>query len=298
MSLFYGFILLGYLISRISNKGKTFNKYLNSLLINALLPILIAYTFLTSSFTSFVEIPIFLLIVVVIHLLGPVMIYLRLRRSDIKNQTKGSLFICSTFNNALFIPLPLALMFIGPTAVPFVIMCSLTQMTLFVTLGSAMGATFGGEDTGWKKVARDAATFPPFLAIVVTLVLLGLNIQLPNDIAIILSYNSPLTTYLALVSVGLGVGVRFSLWDIRTALNVIVIRQVIIPLIIFPLILISTLSQVPVQVLILESMMPPAVLTVVYASGFNLDVEIAATTVTVGTLLLLPLIPVLLLILG
>jgi len=171
-------------------------------------------------------------------------------------------------------------------------------MILFVTLGSAMGATFGGDDAGWKKVARDAATFPPFLAIVVTLVLLGLNVQLQDDIALILSYNSPLTTYLALVSVGLGVGVRFSLWNIRTALNVIVVRQLVIPLIIFPLILISTLSQVPVQVLILESLMPPAVLTVVYASGFNLDVEIAATTVTVGTLLLLPLIPVLLLILG
>ncbi len=296
--LFYGFILLGYLISRISNNGKTINKYLNSLLINVLLPILIIYTFLTSSFTSLVEIPIFLLIVVAIHLLGPVMIYLRLRRSDIANPTKGSLFICSTFNNALFIPLPLVLMFIGSTAIPFVIMCSLTQMTLFVTLGSIMGATFGGEDAGWKKVTRDAATFPPFLAIILTLVLLGLNIQFPADVALILSYNSPLTTYLALVSVGLGVGVRFSLWDIRTALNVIVIRQLIIPLIIFPFILISTLSQVPIQVLILESLMPPAVLTVVYASGFNLDVEIAATTVTVGTLLLLPLIPALPFILG
>lgn len=171
-------------------------------------------------------------------------------------------------------------------------------MTLFVTLGSIMGATFGGEDAGWKKVTRDAATFPPFLAIILTLVLLGLNIQFPADVALILSYNSPLTTYLALVSVGLGVGVRFSLWDIRTALNVIVIRQLIIPLIIFPFILISTLSQVPIQVLILESLMPPAVLTVVYASGFNLDVEIAATTVTVGTLLLLPLIPALPFILG
>jgi predicted permease len=40
--------------------------------------------------------------------------------------------------------------------------------------------------------------------------------------------------------------------------------------------------------------MPPAILTVVYASGFDLDVEITSTSVTIGTLLLLPIIPLLL----
>lgn len=296
--IFYGFIVAGYLVARLSGKGQIANKYLNSLLINVLVPILIFYALLTSTPTSLVEIPIFLVITVAIHLLGPVLIYLRLRRVEIKDQTRGSLYICSTFTNALFVPLPLALMFLGPTAIPFVIIFSLTQMILFVTLGSVMGATFGGKEAGWKKIARDAATFPPFLATIVAVVLLGLNVGLPTDLAMILSYNSPLTTHLALVSVGLGVGVRFSLADVRTALNVVAIRQLIIPLLILPIILISTLSQIPLQVLILESLMPPAILTVVYASGFDLDVEIASTTVTVGTLLLLPLIPILLFILG
>ncbi len=177
-------------------------------------------------------------------------------------------------------------------------MCSLTQLTLFVTLGSAMGATFGGKEAGWRKVAKDAVTFPPLLAAILSIVLLGLNVSLPVGLATVLSYNSPLTTYLALISVGLGVGVQFSLADVRTALNVIAIRQLVIPLLVFPIILISALSQIPAQVLILESLMPPAILAVVYASGFDLDVEIASTTVTVGTLLLLPVIPILPLLLG
>jgi predicted permease len=189
-------------------------------------------------------------------------------------------------------------MFLGPTGVPFVIMFSLTQMILFVTLGSLMGATFGGKEAGWEKVVRDAITFPPFLAALIAIVLLGFNIGIPVELTNILSLNSPITTYLALVSVGIGVGVRFSLADIRTALNVIAVRQLIIPLLVFPIILFSTLSTIPLQVLILESLMPPAILTVVYASGFDLDVEIASTTVTVGTILLLPLIPFLPLILS
>ncbi len=298
MALFYGFIIAGYLIAKLSGKGQIINKYLNSLLINVLVPILVFYALLTSTPTSLVEIPIFLAITVIIHLLGPALMFLRLRGRDINNQTKGSLLIGSTFTNALFVPLPLALMFLGPTAVPFVIMFSLTQMILFVSLGSVMGATFGGKEAGWQKIAKNALTFPPFLAAILSLILLGFNVGLPTDVATILSFNSPLITYLALLSVGLGVGVRFSLADVRTALNVVVIRQLIIPLLVLPIIIFSTLSQVPIQVLILESLMPSAILTVVYASGFDLDVEIASTIVTVGHLLLLPLIPILSFILG
>ena len=190
------------------------------------------------------------------------------------------------------------MIFIGQTAVPFVIMFALTQMLLFVTLGSVMGSTYGRKEAGWRKIARDAIIFPPFLAAILSLLLLVFNAEFPTDFATLLSYNSPLTTYLALVSVGLGVGVRFSLADIRTALNVVAIRQLVIPLLVIPVILMATLSQISTQVLILESLMPPAILAVVYASGFELDVEIASTTVTVGTLLLLPLIPILPFILG
>ena len=89
----------------------------------------------------------------------------------------------------------------------------------------------------------------------------------------------------------MGIGIRFSLVEIRAALEVVGIRQVLVPLITIPLILISGLSQVSQSIIILEVLMPPAILTVVYAKGFNLDYEKAATIVTVGTLLLLPIIP-------
>jgi predicted permease len=296
--LFYGFIVLGYIIARLSGKGSLVNKYLNSLLINVLVPLLVFYVLLTSAPSSIVEIPVYLTFAVLIHLLGPVLVFLMLRGKELKTETRGSLYICSTFNNALFIPLTLVLIFLGPSGVPFVILFSLTQMILFVTFGSLMGARFSEKNVGWKKIARDAFLFPPFLAALLALILLTVGIGLPEMVSSVLSFNSPLTTYLALISVGLGVGIRFSLAGIRTALNVIAARQFIIPLITLPLLLISGLSQIPFQVLLLESMMPPAILAVVYAAGFDLDIETASTTVTVGTLLLLPLIPFLPFILG
>jgi predicted permease len=294
IAIFYGFIVTGYLIARLSGKGQSINKNLNMLLINVLVPILFFYSFLTITPTSLSDIPIFLTIALIIHLLGPVLIYLRFRTIEINGQTRGALYICSTFNNALFVPLPIALMFLGSAAISFVVMFSLTQMVLVVTLGSVMGAAFGNKATNWREITKNAVTFPPFLATIISMLLIGLNLRLPTDLALVLSYNSPITTYLALVSVGIGIGVRFSLAEVRTAMNVVAVRQFIIPLLILPIILLSTLSQVPLQVLIIESLMPPAILTVVYASGFDLDVEITSTSVTIGTLLLLPIIPLLL----
>ena len=89
IALFYGFILVGYLIARLSAMGAVFNKHLNSLIINLFFPILVFYSFLTSTPTSLIEIPIFLMITVAIHLLGPVLIHLRLLHSDIPDKTKG-----------------------------------------------------------------------------------------------------------------------------------------------------------------------------------------------------------------
>jgi len=288
--LFYGFILIGYLVSRLSGRGKEANHYLNLLLVNILIPILFIYTLLTAAPDAITELPIIVAIIVLIHVLGPILMYLHLKRRDYDNSTKGVFYICVTFNNALFIPLPLVLLFVGPIGLPIVIVFSLTQMTLLATLGSFMGAAFGGDNGGYSKIIKDALTFPPFIAAIIAVILFLVNIQIPGDVAYVLSFSGPITTYLALIAVGLGIGVRFSLVEIRAALEVVGIRQVLIPILVIPVIIFSGLSQLPSSILILESLMPPAVLTVVYAKSFKLDSEKAATIVTVGTLLLLPII--------
>jgi predicted permease len=288
--LFYGFILIGYLLAKLSGRGKQANRYLNLVLINILIPILFIFTLLTASPDAIIDLPLIIAIAVIVHLLGPILMYFHLKRRNYDNQTKGVFYICVTFNNALFIPLPLVLMFVGTIGVPFVIIFSLTQMSLLATLGSFMGAAFGGEKGGYQKMAKDALTFPPFIAAIIAVVLFLASFQLPAGVEYILSFSGPITTYLALIAVGFGIGIRFSLTEIRQSLEVIAIRQFLVPVLIIPLVLLSGLAQLPASIIILESLMPPAVLTVVYAKSFNLDSEKAATIVTIGTLLLLPII--------
>jgi len=288
---FYGLIIISYIFAKVSGVGKTINKHLTFLLINLLIPLLFIYTLLTASPDSMLDIPLIVALVLLVLLLGPTLMYIRLWKRDIDDSTKGVFYLCVTFNNALFIPLPLVLMFIGSVGIPIVIIFSLTQMILLATLGSFLGAIYGSKTSQWFKIAKEALTFPPFIAAIIALVLFAAQVKLVGDLATALSFAGPLTTYLALISVGISVGIRFSLVDIRAALEVVGIRQLLVPLIAIPIIILSGLSQMATSIIILEALMPPAVLTVVYATSFELDAERAATIVTVGTLFLLPIIP-------
>ncbi|MHA2386140.1 MAG: AEC family transporter [Candidatus Thorarchaeota archaeon] len=295
---FYGSIVIGYILAKISGRGQEVNKYLIALLMNLLVPILVIHSLLTSSLEILVEIPLVLFAALIVHLSGTLIMYIRLWNSTIENRRKGVLLLCSTFQNALFIPLPLAILFIGDQAVPFVIMFSLTQLLLLVSLGSMIGSRYSDTGTNWKDMAEQWLKFPPFIAVLLAIVLLFVGVTLPSEVVSILSFNGIITTYLSLITVGLGIGTRFSKVDVIGGLEVAAVRQLIVPILIAVLLLFLGLSDLATKVVIIEALMPPAVFTVVFAGGLKLDTESAATAVAVGTLLLLPVVPLLTILLG
>lgn len=295
---FYGSIVIGYIIAKITGMGQEVNKYLIAFIVNLLIPILVIQSLLTSSVETLVEIPLVLFAALIVHLSGTLIMYVRLWNSAIENRRKGVLLLCSTFQNALFIPLPLAILFIGEQAVPFVVMFSLAEILLLVTLGSMIGSRYSDMGTSWRDMAEQWLKFPPFIAVLLAIALLAVGVALPSEVVSILSFNGTLTTYLSLVTVGLGIGTRFSRVDIIDGVQVAAVRQIIVPFLIGVLLLFLGLSDLAAKVVIIEAFMPPAVLTVVFAGGLKLDTESAATAVTIGTLLLLPVVPILPFLLG
>jgi len=295
--LLYLLILVGYVIARFSAKGATVNIHLTDFLVKVLVPLLTIYSILTVPPQALSELSTILVLVILVHLMGPSILYLRMRGHQIDNATKGAFYTCATFNNALFIPLPLVMIFIGKDGVPFVILFSVVQSFLFATLGTAIGSAFSETGISVSKIAKRTITFPPLLAAAFATVLSLGGFALPNNVGSLLSYSGPLTTYLSLVTVGLGVGTHAWIRDMRSALEVVAIRQFIVPIITLPIVIFSGLSVIASQVFLIEAMMPSAVLTVVYAGWFGFNSEKAATIVTLGTLLLLPELPLVLLLL-
>jgi predicted permease len=161
-----------------------------------------------------------------------------------------------------------------------------------------IGSRYSDTGTNWKDMAEQWLKFPPFIAVLLAIVLLFVGVTLPSEVVSILSFNGIITTYLSLITVGLGIGTRFSKVDVIGGLEVAAVRQLIVPILIAVLLLFLGLSDLATKVVIIEALMPPAVFTVVFAGGLKLDTESAATAVAVGTLLLLPVVPLLTILLG
>jgi len=298
MGLFYVFILLGFAVAQKTKRADHLAKVSTSLIINLLLPILILQSLLAAPANAFTELPTMILLGLLTHLLGFILLFVVFRRRTVDKAKSGALLLCVTFNNAMFLPIPLVLIFIGEAGIAIVTIFAIIQMALFVTLGSFIGATYGGGTLDLKSIVRKAVLFPPFLAAGLAAILFALGFTLPTEVTSVLEYNGIVTTYLALFVVGLGVGTSFSLSNLRSALEVISIRQMLVPAVISVILLVSDISNLTARVILLEALMPPAVLTVTYANRFKLDAETAATTVTVGTLLFMPFVLFLPLIIG
>lgn len=299
LGLFYVFILLGFLIARALGEQSTrFNKIITNVLIYILLPILIFHTILNASIESLGEIPVIVFVTLIMHLLGFGILFGLLRNRPIPEEKKGSMLMCVTFNNGIFLPIPLLLIFVGASAVPIVAFFVITQMLLFSVLGSSMGAMYNPENVNLQETVKKVVLFPPFIVGITSVVLLLVGLTIPVELDPLLSVNGTVTTYLSLFVVGLGLNLQISSAELRSTLQVFSVRQVIVPIVIGLFLFIIPLSPLTKDVLLLEAMMPPAVFTVIFASAFELDVKSAATIVTVGTILLLPVVPFIPLLLG
>ncbi|MHA1770865.1 MAG: AEC family transporter [Candidatus Thorarchaeota archaeon] len=291
LGLFYVFIMLGVLIARSYHRSDDLNRVITNVLIYLLLPPLFIKTFLGATLDVLTEMPTIIVMTLVMHILGLTLLLLFYRGRAQDTRKKGARLLCVTFNNGIFLPIPLALIFIGEDSIPVIAIFSITQMILFATLATLIGVRYSGTAPDWPATIKRTLTFPPLLAAIIGLVFMLLGIQMRSSLEPILSINSTLTTYSALFVVGLGLGSKLTLTDIKSAIPPIAIRQAVVPLIIAFLLVLIAPPLVTGQVLLLEAMMPPAVITVVFATALKLDSEAAATVVTIGTILLLPVIP-------
>lgn len=288
LGLFYGFIALGFIVSRVERIKNQLNKWITFLLINFMMPLIIIDTLLTAAPSSLYELIGIIGFTLTIHLLGFMLMYIRLRNAEIEQSEKGSQLLTVTFNNALFLPIPLTLIFIGEVGVPIIAIYSITQMMLLATLGTFIASAYSTNGDDVRATIKKVMTFPPLLAAVIGLLLLVSGLTIPPEVEPILAGNSLVTTYLALFAVGLSLGLGSKIKWSRFSIETIATRQLIVPFIVGILLLLSGFSALTRNIILLQALMPAGVFTVIYASAMDLDSETAATNVTLGTILLLP----------
>ncbi len=292
LAIMYAIILSGIVMRRLASKRiDAPAKMLSRLLISILVPLVI--------FSSTVQFSITLmdsrliLLSSSVFLFSSILAYVFMRMLRLRGGAVGPFVLNSINANELYLPLPIVYALYSTTGMAystlFLLIFNMATALYFIPLYSYY------SDVPREKGAflKSVFLFPPFVASIIGLALLGLGFTMPTPLVQPMSYISQATTYLALLFVGINIRLEGNNWLSKPILGVAGIRLILSPLIIFGLLKLLNLSELWGAILIIHAGMPPAVNNILFTDYFNLDRKLTATIVAETTVLTLATLPML-----
>lgn len=204
----------------------------------------------------------------------------------------GVFKVMFTASNTIFIGMPLNEAIFGDKSLPYVLVYYLANTVFFWTLGIYLISRDGlgrGSTPSLKKLLS-----PPLAAFIVGIILVSLNITLPDVIMDVCSYIGSMTTPLSLIFIGMTFN-SVKLRDIkvnREMLFVFLGRFIISPLTIVLLEKAILVPELMKNVFIVQASLPVMAQTAIISKNYGADYKFAATTITLSTLAGLITIPV------
>jgi len=202
-------------------------------------------------------------------------------------------------SNTVFVGLPVNEALFGSQSLPFVLVYYMANTTFFWTLGVYLIQRDGQKDTKFDLKSTLQKIFsPPLLGFIVGVILVLLNIQLPNWIMKDFQYVGGLTIPLSMIFIGTAIAgaglqnIRFN----RDSLGILLGRFIIAPFLMGCLVLPTGMPLLMKQVFILQAAMPVMTNAPVVSKLYGADADYAAIMVTETPLLSLVVIPILMVI--
>jgi len=188
-----------------------------------------------------------------------------------------SFILVVTFPNTCFVGYPVTFALYGSAGLPYaVIYDQMGMVPLFLTIGFMVA--------GGRKSLSSALKFPPFIALLFALLLNIAGLTMPPVIAPVLQWAGwttlPLTIFL--------IGTRITLKIVHDYQNVaasVALRMIAMPALLYVTLATIGTTGLPYKVALLETAMPPALITSILALKYNLDEEFAVASISAGTVL-------------
>lgn len=188
-----------------------------------------------------------------------------------------SFILVVTFPNTCFVGYPVTFALYGSAGLPYaVIYDQMGMVPLFLTLGFLVA--------GGRKSLGSALKFPPFIALLFALLINKVGLDIPGIVAPVLTWAGwttlPLTIFL--------IGARITFDAVRDYKNVaasVALRMIAMPALLFVSMSMLGMKGLPYSVALLETAMPPALVTSILALKYRLDEELAIASISAGTIL-------------
>lgn len=185
--------------------------------------------------------------------------------------------LVATFPNTALLGYPLSYALFGETGLSYaVIYDQMGMFPVFLTLGFFVA---GGTESLFHCLK-----FPPFLALLAALALNASGFRFSGPFASLVDGIGWTTLPLTIFLIGARVQLR-SLRDAKPLAACLALRMFLVPLLLFAAFHLLGMSALPYRVTLLETAMPPALITSIIALQYRLDEEFAIACISAGSVL-------------
>lgn len=215
----------------------------------------------------------------------------------IRKERQGIFITCFFIANTIFIGLPVNLALFGPKSVPSVMLYYMANTTMFWTLGiyHIVNDSTGGKNMPLFSMQTLKKVFsPPLEGFLVGLILVMLEIPLPDFLVMSFQYVGNLATPLSLMVIGIemsGIVWADIHWD-RDIIGALVGRFLVCPCCVLALLPFIPITDMSAKVFTMQASMPAMTQMTVVAKSVGADVrystEISFISIVLG-LLVIPL---------
>ncbi|MCT4643281.1 MAG: AEC family transporter [Bacteriovoracaceae bacterium] len=277
-------IIIGKFISRSSRFPDNTADVLNTFVLNIALPAIIIISISKVELSSNIVYP------VAIHwvafIINIILILLFKKIFKFSKSVFSALLIVSTLGNTAFLGIPMTKSMLGDSSIPFAV--------LYDQLGSAIAFNIygaivlpmilGNSSNSVISIIKKLITFPPFIALVIGLVMAVFKIELTYVVDVTLRNIAAALIPCAMIAVGFQMKMKLPKETLKYTTIGLGIKLVLLPMIILVICKGFGLKGLSVDTSIIQSGMPPMITAGAMATSAKLESELSVALVAYGLL--------------
>ncbi len=277
--------LIGYFAGRKKLFEENFSSQINKFLFFIALPIFLLGSFDGISLSSAKEYLPFIFINTLIMCVLYFAIYQVAKILKVKKESTAAILTPSLSGNTIYFGLPILLAVFAQEHITYAIIY-MNFVLLSDYLGIFMISRLMGDKFSLIKQLSDFIKTPIVLATLIALLLMLLQISLPDKILEVTDFFGKTISTMALFSLGLYFAKGVNLADLKSPFVVTIIKLMLFPLVTYVVVYhIIPLPEVAAQTSVILTCMPSAVYNIIIADTYKTKREITATSILLTSLL-------------
>ena len=282
-------IVIGYLFRKSGILDSKDSQKLNKIVINLSIPSLIFLAMYTADLSDIQILAPIPFICILLGTISGIIGYLFAKAKRYSCQTRWGVIVTSAMVNSGFLGYPVILGVFGAQGLIRAIFYDMGSILLFIAFGILFMIIFKSKSS---DIIKRAFLFPPLWGVLLGIVFNLLNIEI-GLFENIIDYLSGAAIPLIMISLGLSLQARDIKGYFGVASFVSFIRLVFAPIMALIIVYFLNIGGLERSVIIVEAAMPSAMLSLVLAINYDLDVNVVAASIFLTTVLSMITIPLL-----